>query len=131
GFYIVAYAVGIYYLNLLLLFLTPSIDPALEDDDDGPVLPSRTNDEFRPFMRRLPEFKCWYALQYLIEQFINSQSVALLEVEDSTFRLSAMKATLIAIICTFFEFFNVPVFWPILVMYFIILFFLTMKRQIM
>ncbi|KAK6024529.1 Rer1 family protein [Ostertagia ostertagi] len=104
GFYIVAYAVGIYYLNLLLLFLTPSIDPALEDDDDGPVLPSRTNDEFRPFMRRLPEFKCWH---------------------------SAMKATLIAIICTFFEFFNVPVFWPILVMYFIILFFLTMKRQIM
>lgn len=55
-----AYAVGIYYLNLLLLFLTPSIDPALEDDDDGPVLPSKTNDEFRPFMRRLPEFKCWY-----------------------------------------------------------------------
>nr|CDJ81126.1 Retrieval of early ER protein Rer1 domain containing protein [Haemonchus contortus] len=104
GFYIVAYAVGIYYLNLLLLFLTPSIDPALEDDDDGPVLPSRTNDEFRPFMRRLPEFKCWH---------------------------SAMKATLIAIFCTFFEFFNVPVFWPILVMYFIILFFLTMKRQIM
>ncbi|EPB73963.1 Rer1 family protein [Ancylostoma ceylanicum] len=104
GFYIVAYAVGIYYLNLLLLFLTPSIDPALEDDDDGPVLPSKTNDEFRPFMRRLPEFKCWH---------------------------SAMKATLIAIICTFFEFFNVPVFWPILVMYFIILFFLTMKRQIM
>ncbi|VDO18914.1 unnamed protein product [Heligmosomoides polygyrus] len=104
GFYIVAYAVGIYYLNLLLLFLTPSIDPALEDDDDGPVLPSKTNDEFRPFMRRLPEFKCWH---------------------------SAMKATLIAIFCTFFEFFNVPVFWPILVMYFIILFFLTMKRQIM
>uniref|UniRef100_A0A1I7WBT6 Protein RER1 n=1 Tax=Heterorhabditis bacteriophora TaxID=37862 RepID=A0A1I7WBT6_HETBA len=59
GFYIVCYAVGIYYLNLLLLFLTPSIDPALEDDDDGPVLPSKTSDEFRPFMRRLPEFKCW------------------------------------------------------------------------
>lgn len=30
GFYIVCYAVGIYYLNLFLLFLTPSIDPALE-----------------------------------------------------------------------------------------------------
>ena len=33
GFYIVTYAVGIYYLNLFLLFLTPSIDPALEFDD--------------------------------------------------------------------------------------------------
>lgn len=106
GFYIVTYAVGIYYLNLFLLFLTPSIDPALEcdDDDDGPVLPSRTSDEFRPFMRRLPEFKFWY---------------------------STMKATLIAFVCTFFEVFNVLVFWPILVMYFIILFCLTMKRQIM
>lgn len=33
-------------------------------------------------------------------------------------------------ICTFFEAFNVPVFWPILVMYFIMLFCITMKRQI-
>lgn len=32
--------------------------------------------------------------------------------------------------CTFFEAFNVPVFWPILVMYFIMLFCITMKRQI-
>uniref|UniRef100_A0A914S1P0 Protein RER1 n=2 Tax=Ascarididae TaxID=6250 RepID=A0A914S1P0_PAREQ len=55
-------------------------------------------------MRRLPEFKFWY---------------------------STMKATLIAFACTFFEVFNVPVFWPILVMYFIILTCLTMKRQIM
>ncbi|PAV64269.1 hypothetical protein WR25_25352 [Diploscapter pachys] len=106
GFYIVAYAVGIYWLNLLLLFLTPSIDPALnyDDDDDGPVLPQSSSDEFRPFMRRLPEFKFWH---------------------------SFIKSTLIATTCTFFEFFNVPVFWPILVMYFCILFFLTMKRQIM
>lgn len=42
-----------------------------------------------------------------------------------------MKATLTAFICTFFEIFNVPVFWPILVMYFIVLTCLTMKRQIM
>ena len=35
-----------------------------------------------------------------------------------------------AFCCTFFEFFNIPVFWPILVMYFITLFCITMKRQI-
>uniref|UniRef100_A0A0N5AKB5 Protein RER1 n=1 Tax=Syphacia muris TaxID=451379 RepID=A0A0N5AKB5_9BILA len=107
GYYIVAYAVGIYYLNLFLAFLTPQIDPALnfdDEDEEGPVLPSKGNDEFRPFMRRLPEFKFW---------------------------LSTVKATLIALGCTFFEIFDVPVFWPILVMYFIILFGLTMKRQIM
>lgn len=31
---------------------------------------------------------------------------------------------------TFFSVFDVPVFWPILVVYFCVLFFLTMKRQI-
>lgn len=46
-------------------------------------------------------------------------------------RLSTMKSTLFALFCTFFEIFDVPEFWPILVMYFFILTFLTMKRQIM
>jgi len=108
GWYIVTYALAIYHLNLLLAFLTPKIDPALahleaEDDGDGLELPTRQNDEFRPFIRRLPEFKFWY---------------------------SATKSTIIAFTCTFFDFFNIPVFWPILVMYFITLFCITMKRQI-
>lgn len=104
GWYIVTYALGIYLLNLFLAFLTPKIDPALHDsEEDGPSLPTKANEEFRPFMRRLPEFKFWY---------------------------SAAKAVVIAMICTFFDALNVPVFWPILVMYFIILFTITMKRQI-
>ena len=57
GFYIVTYALGIYNLNLLLGFLTPQVDPELE----GPTLPSKGQDEFRPFVRRLPEFKFWCA----------------------------------------------------------------------
>lgn len=28
-------------------------------DEDGPTLPSKGSEEFRPFMRRLPEFKFW------------------------------------------------------------------------
>lgn len=72
-------------------------------EDGGPELPTRANEEFRPFVRRLPEFKFWY---------------------------SVTKSTLIAFFCTFFEFFNIPVFWPILVMYFITLFCITMKKQI-
>ena len=31
---------------------------------------------------------------------------------------------------TFFAVFDVPVFWPILLMYFVVLFFMTMRRQI-
>lgn len=55
GFYIITYGLGIYNLNLLLGFLTPQIDPEME----GPTLPSKREDEFRPFVRRLPEFKFW------------------------------------------------------------------------
>lgn len=58
GFYIVTYALGIYNLNLLLGFITPSVDPELE----GPVLPQRSDDEYRPFRRRLQEMKFWCAL---------------------------------------------------------------------
>lgn len=105
GWYIVTYALGIYHLNLFIAFLSPKIDPAIADydDDGGPELPTRANEEFRPFIRRLPEFKFWY---------------------------SVTKSTVIATICTFFDCFNIPVFWPILVMYFITLFGITMKRQI-
>ncbi|KAK9809067.1 hypothetical protein WJX72_008810 [[Myrmecia] bisecta] len=99
GFYIVSYGLGIYNLNLLLGFLSPQVDPELE----GPSLPSKNSDEFRPFVRRLPEFKFWY---------------------------SSFKAFVIGFIMTFFPIFNVPVFWPILLLYWLVLFFITMKRQI-
>ncbi|KAG9412290.1 retention in endoplasmic reticulum protein 1 [Aphanomyces cochlioides] len=99
AFHIITYGLGIYLLNLFIGFLSPQIDPETE----GPVLPSTSSEEFRPFSRRVPEFKFWYA---------------------------TTRATFIAILMTFFEVFNVPVFWPILLMYFIILFTLTMKRQI-
>lgn len=63
GFYIVTYAIGIYLLNLLIGFLSPQVDPEMQDLMDGPGLPTRRSDEFRPFVRRLPEFKFWYALR--------------------------------------------------------------------
>ncbi|XP_063710613.1 protein RER1-like [Symsagittifera roscoffensis] len=106
GFHIISYGLAIYYLNLFLMFLTPKIDPAFAEmsEDDGMSLPTKSsNAEFRPFIRRLPEFKFWHL---------------------------STRAVIIATFITFFQVFNVPVFWPILVMYFIILFCLTMKRQI-
>lgn len=53
GFYIVCYALFIYLLNIFIHFLTPKADP----ESDGPILPQATDDEFRPFERKLPEFK--------------------------------------------------------------------------
>lgn len=45
-------------------------------------------------------------------------------------RLWAQRAILIAFGMTFFKAFDVPVFWPILVLYFILLFVMSMKKQI-
>ncbi|KAI3978834.1 hypothetical protein MKX01_016009 [Papaver californicum] len=103
GFYIISYGLGIYLLNLLIGFLSPKVDPELEVMD-GPSLPTKGSDEFKPFIRRLPEFKFWY---------------------------SFTKAFCVAFLMTFFSVFDVPVFWPILLCYWIVLFVLTMKRQIL
>lgn len=108
GFYIIAYGLGIFLLNQFILFLTPKQDPSLRDidDDEGdhvPRLPTRSTDEYRPFMRRLPEFKFWY---------------------------TSFKALVISLILTFFSVFDIPVFWPVLVIYFFTLFFLTMRQRI-
>eukprot|EP00164_Ancoracysta_twista_P003176 GFYU01004238.1.p1 GENE.GFYU01004238.1~~GFYU01004238.1.p1 ORF type:complete len:164 (-),score=46.49 GFYU01004238.1:108-563(-) len=99
GWYIVSYGLGIYLLNLLIGFLSPQVDPETE----GPTLPMSQDDEFKPFIRRLPEFKFW---------------------------LSTTKGLTLAFFMTFLSIFDIPVFWPILLIYFIILFGLTMKRQI-
>lgn len=62
---LVCYTLGIYLLNLFLAFLTPKFDPSLEQDDEmegggQSALPTKQDEEFRPFIRRLPEFKFWH-----------------------------------------------------------------------
>ncbi|KAL9712031.1 retention in endoplasmic reticulum protein 1 [Leucoagaricus gongylophorus] len=105
---------AIYLLNLLLAFLQPKFDPSLQEDlladeiegggeAEVSPLPSQRDDEFRPFVRRLPEWQFW---------------------------LSSTRATVVALLCTTSEVFDVPVYWPILVVYFLVLFTLTMRRQI-
>jgi len=102
GYFIVAYGLGIFLLNNFIAFLSPLEDPS----DSGPGLPTTEKEgkEYRPFARRLPEFKFW---------------------------LACTRGTFTSIVMTFFSVFDIPVFWPILLMYFFVLFFMTMKRQIM
>jgi hypothetical protein len=99
GWYIVTYGLGIYNLNLIIGFLSPQVDP----ESGGPTLPTKGNEEFKPFVRRLPEFKFWHR---------------------------SIKSFVYAFFMTFFSLFDVPVFWPILLMYWLMLFFMTMKQQI-
>lgn len=108
GWYIICYGLGIYLLSLFLAFLTPKFDPSLEDDlrsteEEEGTLPNNESDEFRPFIRRLPEFSFWH---------------------------NATRATILSLVLTCFPFTDVPVFWPILLVYFILLFIMTMRRQI-
>lgn len=106
GWYIICYALGIYLLNLFLGFLTPKFDPSLEQELRSSNLEEgeeNIEDEFKPFIRRLPEFKFW---------------------------VNSTRATTLSIILSLFTIFDIPVFWPILLFYFIILFTLTMRKQI-
>ena len=75
NFFVDAHA--IYLLNLLLAFLQPKFDPSLQEDlmadeiEEGgdPILsplPSQRDDEFRPFVRRLPEWQFWCASGLLL-----------------------------------------------------------------
>uniref|UniRef100_A0A803LP77 Protein RER1 n=1 Tax=Chenopodium quinoa TaxID=63459 RepID=A0A803LP77_CHEQI len=50
--------------------------------------------------------------------------------ENLGLRHSITKSFCIAFVLTFFSVFDVPVFWPILLCYWVVLFVLTMKRQI-
>jgi hypothetical protein len=97
GFYIVSYGLAIYLLNLLLGFISPKIDPefaslGIDDDDDSVAAPLGTtsasapsaagkSDEFKPFIRRLPEFKFW---------------------------LAVVRASALAIVLTLFPFLDIP-----------------------
>lgn len=107
GYFIVAYGLGIFLLNNFIAFLSPLDDPTDVGGqrDDGLSLPSTAKEgkEYRPFARRLPEFKFWMA---------------------------CTRGVCTSFCMTFFSVFDVPVFWPILLVYFGVLFFMTMKRQI-
>jgi len=93
--------VGIFNLNLLIQFLSPQSEP--DQDEDGMSLPTRSDEEFRPFVRKLPEYKFW---------------------------LSSCKSFFVGMFLTTSRAFDVPVYWPILLFYFILLTTLTMKKRI-
>ncbi|KAL0248081.1 hypothetical protein GEMRC1_003318 [Eukaryota sp. GEM-RC1] len=91
GFYIIAYACGIFLLLTLVTFLTPKSGLPSETNAELPIHQT-DDDEFRPFIRKLPEFKAWK---------------------------HSMAATLLSLFATFIPFFDVPVYLPIIVIYFI------------
>ena len=104
AFACLTYCIGIHLLNSFIGFISPLDDPEDYDlDNDDSFLPTKNNEEFKPFYRKVKEYTFW----------------------------SRVSLTLfISIICTFFKGFDIPVFWPLLLVYFFLIFGLVMKRQI-
>lgn len=94
---LVTYCLFLYLLHCFIGFCTP-VDSEVPDpfdiDENDPVVESpikKSGDESKPFIRRLPEYNYW---------------------------LLSMKSTAFSFFLTFFPFFNIPVFTPILFFYF-------------
>ncbi|KAI5166751.1 hypothetical protein NEIG_01451 [Nematocida sp. ERTm5] len=107
GYRLVAYCLFLYFLHCFIGFCTP-VDSELPDpfdiEEEETVISSpikKSGDESKPFIRRLPEFEYW---------------------------LQSIKACFAGIVMTFFPVFNIPVFTPILIIYFCGLVYLTVIK---
>ncbi|ELA42840.1 uncharacterized protein VICG_00155 [Vittaforma corneae ATCC 50505] len=92
---VVTYFVGVYLLHATILFLTPkdeNIPDPFENTEDESYNPRNIDNDFRPYVRRLPEFDFWKMCSQIIA---------------------------VAFFITYFPFLDLPVYAPILVLYFI------------
>jgi len=126
GWYIVTYGLGIYIINLFIAFISPKFRPEeYESDEEEEEMtqtlpntsigrdfnagglfgqPKRPDaDDVKPFIRRLPEFKFWYSIT---------------------------KGVLISLLLTTTRALDIPVYWPILLGYWILLLAITLRKQI-
>ena len=78
-------------------------DPEDNLNEDNSFLPQKNNEEFKPFHRKVKEYQFWNVIFFTL---------------------------FISIFLTFFDCFDIPVFWPLLLLYFILIFLLTMRNQI-
>jgi hypothetical protein len=60
GFHMISYALAIYLLNRLLDFISPLEDPeSVVAGDELPIAAQVVDNEYKPFIRKIPEFKFW------------------------------------------------------------------------
>lgn len=101
GYFAILYILGFYYLNNVILFVTPSGLPTIQEEEENEelydipdtIVLDKNEDTSKPVIRKIGEFNLWKKMVF---------------------------STLISIFCTFFELFNFPVFWPILLIYFFV-----------
>lgn len=92
---VVTYFIGVYLLHATILFLTPkdeNIPDPFENVEDESYNPRNIDNDFRPYVRRLPEFDFWKTCTQIL---------------------------VMAYFITLFPFLNLPVYVPMLVIYFV------------
>ncbi|CAD8180106.1 unnamed protein product [Paramecium octaurelia] len=103
SYFVVSYMLGIQIIQSLLRYFTPLGLPDIEDEDEDVniQLPQHTDD--RPLIRSMPEISLW-------EQII--------------------FAMILSNLATFFQIFDLPVYWPFLFSYFILVIIITFKKYL-
>eukprot|EP00917_Polyrhabdina_sp_WS-2016_P007833 GHVP01017513.1.p1 GENE.GHVP01017513.1~~GHVP01017513.1.p1 ORF type:complete len:165 (+),score=14.86 GHVP01017513.1:92-586(+) len=94
----ICYGLWIYLLNGFILFLSP-----FQDLDENDELPRTQEDEFKPFVRKLPEMEYW---------------------------TGSFVAVSVSNLLVFTDIFDIPVFWPILLVYYLLISFVMLKTQL-
>ena len=91
-----AYLLGLFYLNNIMLYLAPAEDPEDLDmtglKDNEFALPVRETDEYKGFQRKMHELDFWKEM---------------------------MSATFLAAFCSCFQAADIEIYWPLLLVYFI------------
>ena len=147
GFYVVTYGLAIYTLNLLIGFLSPLNDP--DESEDGTELPinaiTPSDGEWKPFIRKVPEFKFWYGRENAHFPILNVDSVIglrsllpfLLPQKSNSnpsgnfyHRHFFTRYLCVSFFLTFIPFLNIPVVWQVLFIYFILLMIGQLKGRI-
>lgn len=106
SFYLITYCLGIYLIHGTILFLTPKGDNIsdpfenYEQEDDEDFELELIDNQFKPIVRNLPEFEYWKFCTKVV--------------------FSALAAS-----C--FSIFDIPVYTPILVIYFLLMVVFTLK----
>ena len=113
------------FLSLLLDGLSFSSLLFLCVPTSGRFLAKSQNTNFGSFPLLFPSFLSFFFLSHLC-----CKSFLFSVFGFSPFRRSTTSSTFIAIVCTFIPVFDVPVYWPILLVYFLFLSFATLKQRI-
>lgn len=111
GYYAAMYLLGFYIIQNLIQYITPSELPTIQEEEEmgaavydipESVTVNRSDDNSKPILRKLGEFKLWKKI---------------------------FLAASICFLATFVEALDVPVFWPILLFYFLFVLVSVVARQ--